>query len=83
MNILQVCPYDLSRPGGVQRHVLDLAAAVTQAGHSMTVVAPPAQAPLANAPSFEILHIGRSRQWKLHGTGFEATLASAPRAGRA
>lgn len=75
MKILQVCPYDLSRPGGVQRHVLDLATAASEAGHSMTVLAPPAQAPIA-ATAFEILHIGRSRNWKLHGTGFEATLAT-------
>lgn len=35
-----VCPYSLSVPGGVQAHVLDLAKALIQLGHEVSVLAP-------------------------------------------
>jgi phosphatidylinositol alpha-mannosyltransferase len=37
-----VCPYALDRPGGVQLHVLDLAAALTDLGHQVRILAPAA-----------------------------------------
>lgn len=40
MRIALVCPYDLDRPGGVQNHVLGLAAALRAAGHEALVLAP-------------------------------------------
>lgn len=40
MRIVQVCPYALDVPGGVQNHVLGLAGWLTAAGHQITVVAP-------------------------------------------
>jgi phosphatidylinositol alpha-mannosyltransferase len=78
VRILQVCPYDLSRPGGVQRHVLDLARALASAGHDVTTVAPKPKAQVlldAEGGSIESIALGRSRNWNLHGTAFEVTLA--------
>lgn len=40
MRVALVCPYDLARPGGVQNHVLGLAAALRAAGHDARVLAP-------------------------------------------
>lgn len=40
MKILQVCAYDLSRSGGVQRHVLALTEALRKNGHEVRVIAP-------------------------------------------
>lgn len=74
MRLLQVCPYDLTRPGGVQRHVLDLSAALAEAGHPVTIIAPKAGATAGDGVSLRTL--GRSRSWGLHGTRFELTWAS-------
>jgi phosphatidylinositol alpha-mannosyltransferase len=35
-----VCPYSLDSPGGVQRHVVDLASALRRLGHQVSVLAP-------------------------------------------
>lgn len=40
MRIGLVCPYSLDVPGGVQRHVLDLAGALIARGHDVHVLAP-------------------------------------------
>ncbi|WP_224390160.1 glycosyltransferase family 4 protein [Pseudonocardia sp. ICBG1293] len=48
MRIGIVCPYSLEVAGGVQRHVLDLAAALRRLGHAVEVLAPTAGA----APEF-------------------------------
>ena len=78
MRVLEVCPYDIARPGGVQRHILDLARALGQAGHDAVVLAPGSDA----APTWEqrdgyrVLRIGGFREWRMHGTAFEATWAS-------
>lgn len=40
MRIGIVCPYSLERPGGVQLHVTDLAAALIDRGHHVRVLAP-------------------------------------------
>ncbi|WP_062378070.1 glycosyltransferase family 4 protein [Demequina pelophila] len=42
MRIGIVCPYSLDRPGGVQLHVLDLAKALMDRGHDVSVLAPAA-----------------------------------------
>lgn len=69
MKVLQVCPYDFARPGGVQRHVRDLARALRAAGHEVTIAAP---GPGSDAG---VHYVGASRPWTLHGTGFEITWA--------
>ena len=70
MRVLQVCPYDLGRPGGVQRHVRDLSRALAAAGHRVTIAAP--------GPGSEarIHYVGTRRPGRLHGTSFELTWAS-------
>ncbi len=40
MRVALLCPYSLSRPGGVQGQVLGLAVALTNAGHDAVVLAP-------------------------------------------
>jgi len=40
VRVALLCPYSLSRPGGVQGQVLGLAAALTEAGHHAVVLAP-------------------------------------------
>ncbi|HET6985408.1 MAG TPA: glycosyltransferase family 4 protein [Kribbella sp.] len=40
MRIGVVCPYSLGTPGGVQNHVRDLAEALLQVGHEVSVLAP-------------------------------------------
>ena len=72
MRVLQVCPYDYARPGGVQRHVRDLSRALSAAGHAVTVAAP------GPGDTAGVHYIGSRRPWRMHGTGFELTWA--PRA---
>lgn len=45
MRVALVCPYDPAVPGGVQNHVLGLAAALRAAGHRAQVLAPGLGAP--------------------------------------
>jgi phosphatidylinositol alpha-mannosyltransferase len=45
MRVALVCPYDWSRPGGVQAHVGHLAAYLRASGHAVRVVAPASRAP--------------------------------------
>ncbi len=72
MKIVQISPYDLDRPGGVQRHILALAAALRAHGHEVMVVAPgPAVVAVKN-----IFYLGRQREIGLSGTRFELTWAS-------
>ncbi len=78
LKIAQVCPYDLDRPGGVQRHILDTAEALGELGHRITILAPrlgrgPASRTLA--PNVRVLRLGRAHAVQLSGTCFEASLA--------
>ncbi len=50
MRIGIVCPYSLDLPGGVQLHVTNLAAALTDLGHHVRVLAP--SAPRTPVPGF-------------------------------
>jgi phosphatidylinositol alpha-mannosyltransferase len=76
VKILQVCPYDVSRPGGVQRHVVDLSNALARAGHEVAIVAPATGAAPLLERGVELLRVGRTREWGMHGTRFEVTWAS-------
>lgn len=40
MNIIQVCPYDLSKPGGVQNHITHLSNELVKRNHNVLVLAP-------------------------------------------
>lgn len=82
MNIVEVCPYDLARPGGVQRHVIDLAHALAAAGHRVTVLSPgggaagPASVTLPGGGEARFVSLGRFRVVRVLGTAFELSLAS-------
>ena len=77
MRVLEVCPYDIARPGGVQRHILDLARALGRAGHDAVVLAPGTDAAPAweQCDGYRVLRIGGFCEWRMHGTAFEATWA--------
>lgn len=65
MRIVQVCPYDMGRHGGVQAHVADLSAWLRANGHDVRIVAPP---PTAGRPVPGVDHAGKSRRITVHGT---------------
>lgn len=44
LHVGMVCPYSLDVPGGVQSHVVELAAALRALGHRVSVLAPGAVA---------------------------------------
>lgn len=75
MKIVQLVPYAMDRPGGVQRHVRDLSVWLNAHGHETRIVAPPAP---GRAPWRDSLvtEIGRARRLAVHGTAFEISLAS-------
>lgn len=75
MRIVQVCPYAMDRPGGVQRHVRDLSAWLAAGSDEVVIVAPPLP---GRRPRREgrLIEIGRSRAFGAHGTGFELSLAA-------
>jgi phosphatidylinositol alpha-mannosyltransferase len=65
--IALVCPYSLSRPGGVQGQVVGLARALLQRGHRVTVFAPLDAA--ADAPSgIDMVTTGRSVRIPANGS---------------
>lgn len=70
MKIVQLCPYAMARPGGVQRHVRDLSAWLTANGHDTRIVAPPAPG-AAPRHAGALIEVGTSRSFGAHGTGFE------------
>ncbi|WP_349358140.1 glycosyltransferase family 4 protein [Stappia sp.] len=72
LRIVQICPYDMARPGGVQTHVRDLAAWLAGEGHAVRIVAPE---PVEGVRQPGIDHCGRARRVKLFGTGFEISFA--------
>ncbi len=80
MKIVQVCPYDIHRHGGVQSHIRSLASAFSNSGHETIIVSPHVSAggrerSLADGDGFKPL--GRGRQISIAGTRFELTYASA------
>ncbi|MCW8843738.1 MAG: glycosyltransferase family 4 protein [Rhodobacteraceae bacterium] len=74
MKIIQITPYSMDRPGGVQTHIRDLCAWLEAEGHETRIIAPPGHGP--SAPN--VIPLGRARDISVHGTRFELT-----RAGRA
>jgi phosphatidylinositol alpha-mannosyltransferase len=73
MRIVQCCPYDMLRPGGVQKHIRDLSSWLRLQGHEVVVVAPPST---AGGPVPVIRHLGRVGQVAIHGTVSEISHAS-------
>jgi phosphatidylinositol alpha-mannosyltransferase len=86
LKIAQLCPYDIHRPGGVQRHIVDLSTALQAMGHEVTVIAPhigdgaaeagaPQGAAHCGLPGFSIAYVGKGRLFALNATQFEITAA--------
>ena len=40
MRIIQICPYDLNRPGGVRSHIYGLSQSLSDAGHEVVIIGP-------------------------------------------
>ena len=80
MKIAHICPYDIDRPGGVQAHVLAIAGALQELGHTVVVMAPNVNGRgverLANG--VEIARFGRARSIAFGDTGFEISIALGP-----
>lgn len=75
MKIVQLCPYAMDRPGGVQRHVRDLAAWLTAQGHETRILCPPRPG-AAPASDGAVTRLGRAWSLAVHGTAFEVSWAS-------
>lgn len=72
MRIVQLVPYAMDRPGGVQSHVRALTGWLREQGHEVRVIAPRGQV----GPDEEgQTSLGRARAIKVHGTGFELSFA--------
>jgi phosphatidyl-myo-inositol alpha-mannosyltransferase len=71
MNVVQVCPYDLDRRGGVQTHIKSLASALGARGHRVLMIGPGKTVDARNR-----IGIGRMRMISLAGTTFEIAHAS-------
>ena len=81
MKIVQLCPYAMDRPGGVQRNVRDLAAWLDQQGHETRIIAPPAPGARPK-PAGNLIELGQSRAFGTHGTAFELSRNSPSRLSR-
>lgn len=71
MRIVQVCPYDPDRHGGVQRNLHALDHVLRQRGHETLIVAPGS----APGPEDHVLRLGGMRSIAFAGTRFEVTWA--------
>jgi len=60
MRVALVCPYSLSRPGGVQGQVLGLARALGAEGHEIMVLAPAEHRLEVDEPALGFVALGRS-----------------------
>jgi phosphatidyl-myo-inositol alpha-mannosyltransferase len=72
-----VCPYSLSRPGGVQGQAVGLARALRVLGHDVVVVAPDDDCP-AGPVDRTTFSVGRS--WAVQSNGSVAPVSLSPRA---
>ena len=78
LRIAQICPYDLERPGGVQAHIRDTAAALGELGHEVTIVTPKMRSGAGVeriSPNLRIVRLGQAHEMRFSGTRFEASLA--------
>ncbi|PSL18734.1 glycosyltransferase family 4 protein [Shimia abyssi] len=66
MKIVQITPYAMNRPGGVQSHIRDLSAWLCDQGHEVRIVAPPGNAQIPG-----LMALGKCRNVSIHGTRFE------------
>ena len=79
LRVALVCPYSLTRPGGVQGQALGLARSLSRRGHEVTLCAPvdgPADLPRG------VRFVDAGRSTGLRANGSVAPLALSPRAAR-
>jgi phosphatidylinositol alpha-mannosyltransferase len=82
VRIAQVCPYDIDRPGGVQRHIRDVAAALAARGHQVTIIAPKANTSLPDSEvqnGVRLCRVGGAFRVRIGGTGYELSAATGGR----
>ena len=77
MRVAMVCPYSLSRPGGVQGQAVGLAGALRAVGHDVVVVAPDDDHP-AGPIDRTTFSVGRT--WAIRSNGSVAPVSLSPRA---
>lgn len=77
MNIIQVCPYDLSIPGGVQTHVAHLSNQLAQGNHKLMVFAPISKK-MRNRKLFDcnVHEITKAKRIKIWGTSIDISYLS-------
>ncbi len=73
MKIVQLTPYAMDRPGGVQTHVRDLSAWLRAQGHEVRIIAPPGD---PNHSEESLMPVGTARPFAIHGTSFEISRAT-------
>ena len=81
MRIALVCPYSLSRPGGVQGQVLSLAAALQGSGHDVAVLAP-VDGPVATPHLAPGTVVGLGRSLPVPANGSVAPIGLGPAGAR-
>ena len=72
MRIVQVCPHDPDRHGGVQRNIHALATTLAARGHQSLIIAPG----VALSQQDGLWRLGHMRSVRLGGTRFEVTWAA-------
>ncbi|XOV93990.1 MAG: glycosyltransferase family 4 protein [Bacteroidota bacterium] len=72
MKIAQVCPYDLSRPGGVKNHIICLSNELESLGHEVQIIAPSGE---QKQVDHRIHLFGRNRSLKISGTKIDLNIA--------
>lgn len=72
MRIIQVVPYAMERPGGVQSHARDLSEWLTAQGHPTRIVAPPGT---GGGTDPMVWTCGATRMLDMHGTRSELSIA--------
>ncbi len=75
MNIIQVCPYDLSIPGGVQTHITQLSNELVRKNHKVMVFAPDKTNPAHERKiDCEVFHITSSKRIPWWGTSIDVSV---------
>ena len=72
MKIAIVCPYDLYSPGGVQKHILDVAAELRKRGHNVKIIAP--RCATGQKDSDNVIFLGKSRKIEFNKTRFDISI---------